>query len=259
MLTPIVVLPEMTLAAPAAVPPIVLPEEFWTSTPMLLASAATGRARADQVALDQIARRRHARAVDVDAQIGVARDQVARTEARAADGVARRVDRDSAAAVGQRSGARDIGANPVPHDEVAGRGGAPDADADAGVARNQVSRADRRAADGITGGVFSSTPIFVFGIAAVPAAFVPTKLPAISSPVWVAPTISTPTTLPEIRLPAPAAVPPTVLPGVWMSTPPALGIAAVPAAFVPIDSPRSGCSSSPGPLRSGRRFPSCPR
>src|SRR3954447_3647471 len=78
-----------------------------------------------------------------------------------------------------------------------------------------------------------NTPV-LFPIAAVPAAFVPTRLPATRFPVAPGLDIITPIPLPETRLPAPALVPPTVFPALaetW--TPIPFARAASPVEFVP--------------------------
>src|SRR5215211_4166826 len=89
----------------------------------------------------------------------------------------------------------------------------------------------------------SSTPACVFGMAPVPLAFVPMKLPRIRLSVAPSSTKTPPLVLPEIRLHAPVQGPPGVVPDVPPSvlfvppsttTPYDCAIAAVPPAFVPM-------------------------
>ena len=106
------------------------------------------------------------------------------------------------------------------------------------VAGDQVAGRGHRAADRVAGDPDStSTPSPVFANAAVPEALVPIQLPA--TRLEVDETTLTPAPeLPEITLPAPAAVPPMVTPvDEAMSTPASLGSAIAPAKLGPIRFP----------------------
>src|SRR5262245_43516996 len=100
----------------------------------------------------------------------------------------------------------------------------------------------------------------MLGMAAVPAAFVPMKFPSTWLPVADEPEMLTPAwPLPEMRFPAPDAVPPTTLlvAEVLMNTPAlVLGTAAVPAALVPILFPCTWLPVTPvPPVRAPRTTP----
>ena len=93
--TPVCLLPEMTLPAPAAVPPMVSPDVEPNrnhAVALVGDGGGTGGVGADVVALDDGVRRA---APDVDGVVAVAGDDVAGRGRGAADGDGRRADHDA--------------------------------------------------------------------------------------------------------------------------------------------------------------------
>src|SRR5262249_31950665 len=92
----------------------------------------------------------------------------------------------------------------------------------------------------------TSTPTMVLPTFDVPVASAPTRLPCIKQ---FRPRTSTPTGLPEMTLPAPAAAPPTVLVSDWIVTPLLpLPRACVPVRSVPIRLPSIRLFGDAGPI-----------
>src|SRR5687768_9345153 len=111
---------------------------------------AAGGVGADVVALDDVVP--GAAAVDDDAVLRVAGDDVARATAGAADRVGRRlVDRDAAVAVGDRAGAAGVGADIGAEQLIAAGGGGVELDAGLRVAGDDDAVAAAGAADGVAG------------------------------------------------------------------------------------------------------------
>ena len=136
------------------------------------------------------------------------------------------------AARGDDPGATRVGADQVPLDDIARRGGPLDQHPGGRVARDQVAR------DQVGNDPSTKTPA-ALASGSRPDRFVPISFPCTALSPALTPKIWTPgPTLPEIRLADPGVVPPIVLNcDPLMSTPSWFGTATVPAALVPMELP----------------------
>ena len=146
--------PEIRLPAPASGPPTTIwPASFGPDTARDAAAPVpeghgAGGVGADQIALHETVNVGDAPCVVGDAIRRVARDQVAGGRRRPADGVALRLDDDSAAAIGIRRellGAGGIGANVIALDQIVADPGTVGVDADLHPLRAVDDQAANRA------------------------------------------------------------------------------------------------------------------
>ena len=208
--TPACALAEITLPAPWAVPPMVVPgaASIDTPSPRVGQRLGSGLVDADVIALDQ--RVRHA-AADVDAVAVVPRDHVAGQGGRPADRGARAAgELDAGGEVAHRDGPLDVGADQVARDQGPRRGRAGDQDSFR-VPRDEVARPAHGPADRVgrgTGVDQHAGPAVAQGECAGLVEADQVALDEVGAGVARSPRRCV---LPEMRLPAPVDVPPIVL------------------------------------------------